>query len=86
MEWFLKIENIFGRKHVPFVCQGIVKGVSPKLNDFIYLFIFSGKKFPEFPCQHEQVLLFMEHIIDANENISGGNDLFLIFWIMNDEY
>nr|POE76504.1 dead-box atp-dependent rna helicase 10 [Quercus suber] len=47
-EWFLNIENIF------------------------------GKKFPEFHCQHEQVLLFMERIIDANKNISGGHDLFLI--------
>ncbi|XP_065639007.1 DEAD-box ATP-dependent RNA helicase 10 [Quercus suber] len=47
-EWFLNIENIF------------------------------GKKFPEFHCQHEQVLLFMERIIDANKNISGGDDLFLI--------
>ncbi|KAK7838339.1 dead-box atp-dependent rna helicase 10 [Quercus suber] len=31
----------------------------------------SSKKFPEFHCQHEQVLLFMERIIDANKNISG---------------
>ena len=46
VEWFPKIENIFGRKHVPFLCRGIVKGVSPKLKDFILFFIFSGKKFP----------------------------------------
>ena len=68
VEWFVQIEKFVGRKLVPFLWWGVVIGVS-KANIYIYIYIYfvcvSGKKFPEFPSQEEEVLLLMGSVKEA---------------------
>ena len=76
-EWFVQIENDIGRQHMPFVWWSIVKGVSQKLKFFFGC--VSGKKISQFPCQKEEVLLFMERITEA-QRIARVVMIFFFFY------
>ena len=78
-EWFVQIENDIGRQHMPFVWWSIVKGVSQKLKFFFGC--VSGKKISQFPCQKEEVLLFMERITEA-QRIARVVMIFFFFLIV----